>query len=170
MLCVDRPSRRGLRLSQEVFGGCVYGENCGGRCSSLQPNGKRRYKNVPNGEPDPLDYACMVHDKCLQDYSPKITQYDATWNSEPHIGCRFTKSSRHNCHCDAELVRKAEEVSGQSGTPSMSQRCFLGSACRPIDDGSLTGRPSLHTSITRILTRWRRRCMTALCKTARGMT
>lgn len=88
-------------MLQEFSGNCVYGLNCGSKCDSKQ-NGVRRYR-TENGSPDPLDYACMDHDKCLDRSDGEITQFQSSWS------CPL--SSTVNCFCDGELWRKAWEVS-----------------------------------------------------------
>ena len=79
---------------QEFTGGCTWGSNCGGSCTSdtYDPN-------------DPLDTACYMHDKCLDDSA--YDQYNSAWS------CAF--SGEVNCNCDTELARAAWEVGAQRG-------------------------------------------------------
>ena len=75
--------------TQEINGGCTYGINCGGSCTS---------DNVWVG--GPLDEACHEHDKCLAD--PAYDQYKSSTSCS--VG------GQPNCNCDAELARRAWEV------------------------------------------------------------
>lgn len=77
----------------ELSGKCVYGTNCGAKCSTY-----------PNARPsDTLDAACYDHDRCLNEWS-------SMGYSKARYSCRAPGMQGMVCACERNLASRAWAV------------------------------------------------------------